>query len=404
MIRLAVLGSTGSIGTNTLDVVRRNREHFRVVSLAAGANLSLLFAQAAEFGASYIACGDSKAEPHLKEMAFNVSGEIPFHFGCGELAVEQAATLPDVDVVVGAISGFAGFRSVIAAIKARKHVALANKETLVAGGEFVMDLAREHQVMIVPIDSEHSSLFQCLQGQSARGKARELILTASGGPFLRTPIEDFWGITPEQAVKHPRWSMGKKISVDSATMMNKGLEVIEAARLFAANPDEIKVIVHPQSLVHGFVNYADGTSIAAISASDMRVPISYALRYLYEKTIGDAVNCGIDFAIDSGVSPLDFGQIASLDFMQPDFQKFPALGLCYEALRRGGNYPAVLSAANEIAVQEFLDSNLPFPNISKVVSEVLDDTELSMISCYEDVLEADRWGRSRALQALAALK
>ncbi len=402
MIRLAVLGSTGSIGKNTLDVVRRNRDKFSIVALAARSNCELLSAQAEEFGADFVASSDEQSRGRLQELLSPLylrSGRSEIHVACGEHALEQAATLPEVDVVIAAVSGFAGFRSVIAAIKKGKHIALANKETLVAGGDYVMDLAQEHGSLIVPVDSEHSSLFQCLQGQEIRGVARDLVLTASGGPFLSLSVEEMWSVTPEQAVKHPRWSMGKKISVDSATMMNKGLEVIEAARLFGFRPERIKVLVHPQSLVHGLVNFADGTSLAAMFTADMRAPIAYALSFLRGRLNGRIG--GSD--LQSGVIPLDLSKVGTLSFFPTDDLRFPALDLCKQALVHGGTCPAILSAANEIAVEAFLDERIRFPHIAQVVAEVLERIQSECITCYEQVVEADSFGRKEASKVIGAL-
>lgn len=398
-MRIAVLGSTGSIGLSTLDIIRRNRAVFSLIAVGARNNHDLLIQQAKEFNLSIVASTDPDAYQSLK------AASVPSEIICEDSALEQISIMPEVDVVVAAVSGFAGFKSVISAIKAGKRIALANKETLVAGGDYVMQLAQKSGALVVPLDSEHSSLFQCLQASFAHGEVEDLIITASGGPFWGYTSEQMLHITPEQAVKHPRWSMGKKISVDSATMMNKGLEVIETARLFnpmqAGLSKKIRVLVHPQSVVHGLVNFADGVLMAVMFGADMRVPIAYALSYLYKNMNKEHYSKSLEPAICSGVSRLDLSQIGNLEFSLPDDTRFPALNLCRQALNEGGICPAVLSAANEVAVEAFLSGRLSFAKIVNIVASVLDKVDNEELLTYEQVIEADLWGRKEANSLLA---
>jgi len=376
---ISLLGSTGSIGVNTLDVIRRNPERFFVVSLAAGGNVSLLREQVREFRPRFVSVRDSAC---ARELAGLLPSSVAI--GCGVEGAAEAATLGGVDTVVSAISGAAGLVPTIAAVRAGKDIALANKETLVMAGPLVMEEARANNVSLLPVDSEHSAVFQAMSGHRAQD-IRRIILTASGGPLLNAPAGSLSSVTPEQALDHPRWKMGRKISIDSATLMNKGLEVIEASFLFGQPADRISVVVHPQSIVHSMVEYIDGSIVAQLSNPDMKGPIAYALSY--PERI-DAVTEGLGLA---GLS---------LDFSEPDPARFPCLALAYEALRIGGTATAVLNAADEVAVERFLAGEVPFTGIHDIISEVLSSHKSSPITSIEAVLEADRWARQKAFDAI----
>ncbi|MBI5643790.1 MAG: 1-deoxy-D-xylulose-5-phosphate reductoisomerase [Deltaproteobacteria bacterium] len=377
---IALLGSTGSIGTSTLEVVRRYPERFKVVSLAAGNNVGLLKKQILEFKPEFVSVLNEETAKGLRK-------EFDIPFGSGTEGAVEAATLDKVNVTVSAIAGAAGLLPTLASIKAGKDIALANKETLVLAGPLVMEEVRKRGVNLLPVDSEHSAIFQSLSGHRKEDLKR-IILTASGGPFLNTPLEDFISITPEAALKHPKWSMGRKITVDSATLVNKGLEVIEASFLFDLPAEKISVAIHPQSIVHSMVEYIDGSIIAQMSVPDMKGPIAYALSY--------------PGRIDSGAKPLSFEGL-SLEFMEPDLKRFPCLGLACEALKIGGTAPAALNAADEVAVEMFLSGKLPFTGIHRVISEVLERHKALKITSIEDVLQADKWGRETAFASVSAI-
>lgn len=388
---LCVLGSTGSIGRQTLDVVRANPERFRVISLAAHANVEQIVEQAREFRPDFVALSDKDA---AREAERRLGSE--FNIGGGEEAVLHAATLASVHTVVAAIVGFAGLEPVLAAIGQGKHIALANKESLVAGGPLVQKLLKESSSVVVPVDSEHNSVFQCLLARGNTKSLRRIILTASGGPFLNMEREALVKARPVEAVRHPRWNMGAKISVDSATLMNKGLEVIEASVLFDLPGEQVEVLIHPQSLVHGFVEYLDGTVLAALFETDMRVPISFALSYLLSDDPRFSPGCQ---AVSSGVSFLDLAAKGDLQFFAPDREKFPALALCYQALETGGTMPAVVNAANEVAVNAYLREEIGFTEIHEVIVEVMGQHSSSDPRTVEDVVIADSWARDCASKA-----
>lgn len=377
---IAVLGSTGSIGRSTLDVVRRYPDRFRIVTLSAGNNIGLLKKQIELFKPAFVSVLTDKAREELKKIT-----GIPV--GSGTEGAAKAASYEGVDIVLSAISGAAGLIPTFAAIKAGKDVALANKETLVLAGALVMEEVRRSGVRLLPVDSEHSAIFQSMAGHR-KDDLKRIVLTASGGPFLATPLEALTGVTPEEALRHPKWNMGRKITVDSATLVNKGLEVIEASFLFGVPADKISVAIHPQSIVHSMVEYIDGSIVAQMSVPDMKGPIVYALSYPER--------------IDSGTEPLGFGNL-KLEFTEPDPGRFPCLNLAYEALRMGGTAPAALNAADEVAVEMFLAGRLPFTGIHKVISEVLEGHETRNISTIEDVLEADRRGREAAMASIKCL-
>jgi 1-deoxy-D-xylulose-5-phosphate reductoisomerase len=352
-MNLAVLGATGSIGASTLDVVAAHPERYRVFALSAHASVDALLelcrVHRPRFAVLSGVAGDSRARMRFKELG------VELLFGSG--ALEQVAAHPDCDAVMAAIVGAAGLPSTLAAAAAGKRVLLANKEALVMAGPLIKRAARESGAQLLPVDSEHNAVFQCF---SERSLVRRIILTASGGPFRATPLEKLDAVTPDQACAHPNWVMGRKISVDSATMMNKGLEVIEAHWLFDVPAQSIEVVIHPQSIVHSLVEYVDGSVIAQLSNPDMRVPIAHALAHPQR--------------IASGARPLDLTAMKNLSFERPDHERFPCLALAYEALRAGGTAPTVLNAANEVAVEAFLAGRLPFTAIPNVIEGSLRST------------------------------
>ena len=375
MKRLAILGSTGSIGTSALDVVGAHPEAFEVVALAAGSNLDLLEQQVRRFAPPLVSLASETAARELRRRLTSGRTEVTW----GREGLLQAAAGTGADTVVSAIVGGAGLLPTMAALSAGKIVALANKESLVMAGELMTAEARARGTRILPVDSEHSAIFQCLNGKI--GQVRRIVLTASGGPFRQLPMEAFARITPEDALQHPTWSMGKKISIDSATLVNKGLEVIEAHWLFGLPLDQVDVIVHPQSVVHSLVEYLDGSFLAQLGVADMRVPIQYALTYP-ERCVCPAAR-------------LDLEKLPSLIFEPVDRQKFPCLDLAYEAARAGGSWPTVLSAANEVAVQRFLDRRIGFDEIPTMIRKALDAHPHRAVRSIEDVLEVDREVRER---------
>ncbi len=382
--RLVVLGATGSIGVNTLDVVARHPERFEVVALSARHKVDLLAEQCRRFSPRYAVVGSNEAAARLDSL-LRESGTGTTVLA-GVEALEKIACLPEADTIMAAIVGAAGLRPTLAAARAGKKVLLANKEALVmAGPVFMQEVARNGAVLL-PIDSEHNAIYQSLPSKYSSNLlsngVRRLILTASGGPFREMPLESLYQVTPAQACAHPNWVMGRKISVDSATMMNKGLEVIEAHWLFNAPSERIEVVIHPQSVIHSMVEYVDGSVIAQLGNPDMRTPIAYALAYPER--------------IEAGVEPLDLCRVGKLDFERPDFLRFPCLRLAYEALDRGGNAPAVLNAANEVAVEAFLAGTLAFTRIPMIIEQTLADVAWGDIATLEDVLVADAMGREAA--------
>ena len=356
---LTILGSTGSIGESTLDVVSRHPEKFRVFALAGHRQVDKLAAQCKQFCPEYAVVGDAghAAELEKKLKQEGVSTQVLY----GSQALIDVASADEVSGVMCAIVGAAGLPSALAAAQKGKTIYLANKETLVVSGALFMETARQNGATVLPIDSEHNAIFQVLPrdytGRLNEHGINSIILTASGGPFLNTDLSTFDSITPEQAVKHPNWSMGRKISVDSASMMNKGLELIEAHWLFNCPPEKLEVVIHPQSVIHSMVRYRDGSVLAQLGNPDMRTPIAYCL--------------GLPERIDSGVGELDFGALSALTFQKPDFDRFPCLKLAYQAMNAGGAAPCVLNAANEVAVAAFLDKRIKFTDIAKVVAHCL---------------------------------
>lgn len=377
---ISILGSTGSIGRNTLEVVRMHPERFKVVSLAAGSNIALLKEQIEEFRPAFVSVTDKNATEALR-----ASLSVPVEVGFAMEGAERAAAFEGVQMCVSAIAGAAGLLPTMAAIRAGIDIALANKETLVLAGPLVMAEVKRRGIRLLPVDSEHSAVYQSIAGHRPED-IRRIILTASGGPFLKTPLHEFQNLTPREALNHPRWKMGKKITVDSATLVNKGLEVIEAKWLFDVPADKISVVIHPQSIVHSMVEYVDGSIMAQMGNPDMKGPIAYALSWPER--------------IDSGAAPLGF-QGLNLEFLDPEPERFPCLGLAFDALKMGGTAPAVLNAADEVAVGMFLDGALPFTGIYRVIREVMERLGSSRLASIEDVVEADTRAREAA-RALSA--
>ncbi len=372
---LALLGSTGSIGRQVLDVVSRLPDRLRVVSMAANRNVELLADQVIKFKPSLVSVGSEEDARRLGEMLGNaVSPAI--HSGAKGL--EQAATHPEADIAIIAVAGAVGLAPTIAAILAGKDIALASKEVLVAAGSLVTNLVREKGVQLRPIDSEHSAIFQCLQGQD-KSKIRKLILTASGGAFAKYPIGQLKTVTVQEALAHPTWNMGPKITIDSATLMNKGLEIIEARWLFDVEPSKIEVVIHPQSIVHSMVEFEDGSVLAQMGIPDMRLPIQYAILYPER--------------IDTGLPRLDIAAQGLLTFEKPDPARYPALELAYSAAEQGGTMPAVMNAANEVAVGLFLEGKIGFLDIERKVRSVMEKHEPISNPDLAQILEADSWAR-----------
>jgi 1-deoxy-D-xylulose-5-phosphate reductoisomerase len=395
MKRIAILGSTGSIGVNTLDVIGRHAGRFEVAALSAGKNVERLVSQCVQHGPRYAVMTDRNAAEKLRAELAARAPQVTVLAGAE--ALEEIASHADVDVVMAAIVGAAGLPATIAAARAGKHVLLANKEALVMSGDLFMRAIEEGGATLLPVDSEHSAIFQSLPrgfacgraGEFERAGARRLLLTASGGPFRRTPVERLAHVTPQQAVAHPNWVMGPKISVDSATMMNKGLEVIEAHWLFGAPLEAIQVVVHPQSVVHSMVEYLDGSVIAQLGAPDMRTPIACALAWPER--------------IESGVEPLDFTTLGALEFERVDTARFPCVRLAAEAIRAGGTAPAALNAANEIAVEAFLGGRLAFTGIAQVIDSVLGEVDAEPLESLEQVYAADVEARALAARFVSRL-
>ncbi len=385
MKRISVLGSTGSIGRNTLKIAEKFPDRFRIVSLTANRNVELLATQIKAFSPALAAVSDEERAEKLKKLLpKNSRVEILF----GPEGCAEAAALREADTVVTAVVGSAGLMPTLKAIEAGKNIALANKETLVMAGELVMKKAALAGVTILPVDSEHSAIFQCLSGQR-KDDFSTILLTASGGPFFNFPKSEFDKITLEDALNHPTWQMGPKITIDSATLMNKGLEVIEAKWLFDVSPDRIRVVVHPQSIVHSMVAYRDGSVIAQLSVPDMKGAIAYALSY------PERLNLGLPIP--------DFCRLNGLTFADPDLEKFPCLALAMKACRIGGTMPAVLNAANEIAVDNFLRKKINFVQIPVIVEKVADAHQTANTPGLDEILAADRWARSRAKEEIDSL-
>lgn len=386
MKNISILGSTGSIGTTSLRVIEAYPDRYRVVGLAGGHNIELLKTQIEKFAPRYVAVIE---EEDAKRLKGELKVEFPVEMFHGEEGFSFVASADEVDTVISAISGSAGLLPTYSAIEAGKDIALANKETLVMAGPLIISKAKEKGVSILPVDSEHSAIFQCIQGHE-RIDLKRVILTASGGPFLRMDISHMKNVTPGRALAHPNWKMGKKITIDSATMMNKGLEIIEARWLFDLREEQISVLIHPQSIVHSMVEYNDGAIIAQMGVPDMITSIAYALSYPRH--------------LETGADSLKLEDIGNLTFEKPDMEKFRCLSLSREALRQGGSMPAVLNAADEVAVHMFLKERIGFLDIPELIDRVMSQHVCHPINNIQDVIDADRWARKMAYDMAKSLE
>lgn len=389
MKKLCILGATGSIGVSTLDVVSRHPDKYQVTALTANTNIDALYEQCLAHSPKYaVVVNEAKAQL-LKEKLANTDIKVL----AGSAALEEVASLDEVDSVMAAIVGAAGLLPTLAAAKKGKTILLANKEALVMSGDIFMQAVSESGASLLPIDSEHNAIFQCMPagygaGETAK-QARRILLTASGGPFRETAIEELESVTPEQAVAHPKWDMGRKISVDSSTMMNKGLELIEACLLFNMSPDDIQVVIHKQSIIHSMVDYVDGSVLAQMGNPDMRTPIAHAMAYPER--------------FDSGVAPLDIFEVAHMDFEKPNLERFPCLRLAQEAIKAGGIMPTVLNAANEIAVEAFLNESVKFTDIALIIEQSMAKFTADNADSLDLVLKADSDAREVATNIIATL-
>jgi len=381
MSRLTVLGSTGSIGVNTLDVIRQNSHQYQVYALAAGRNIERLAEQILEFRPSVAVVPTDEGRAALAERLAGLAKSAWPELLFGPQALVAISTAPDADVIISAIVGVAGLEATYEAVRAGKRVGLANKEVLVSGGRLVMEAVRASGAELIPIDSEHNGAHQCLRGGN-RAEVTKLILTASGGPFRTTPVEQLAWVTPEDALKHPTWKMGNRITIDSATLMNKGFEVIEACWLFGFTPAQVDVVIHPQSSVHAMIEYSDGSVIAQVSATDMRMPIQYALTYPER--------------MQAPVPKIDWAQARRWEFGPPDLKKFPLLKLAYECQQAGGSATCTLNAADEVAVEAFLERRIGFPSIYQIVDQTVSKLAPRPPATINDILEVDRESRSLA--------
>ena len=382
MKNISLLGSTGSIGQSTLSVVEKYPDRFRIVALAAGINVDFLEKQVRKFKPAIVATASEESAEGLRKRCT----DLKIRIFSGVEGMIQVATAEDADITVSAIVGTAGLVPTMAAICSGKDIALANKEVLVTAGELVMAESRTRRVSILPVDSEHSAIFQCLHAGQKKD-IRKLILTASGGPFRNYPQKELARVSLAQALNHPNWSMGKKITIDSATLMNKGLEVIEARWLFDMEPEKVKVLVHPQSIIHSMVEYQDGAVVAQLGMPDMKGPIAYALSY--PERLPDVS------------PPLDLVSVGMLTFEEPDMERFPCLAYAYESFKAGGTMPAVLSAANEIAVKYFLEEKIDYQDIARVIKTTMDAHTPSPLKTVEEALKADHWARQKAEKVVA---
>ena len=384
MKQIAILGSTGSIGTQTLDVVRQHPNEFSVYALSAHRSLDLLIQQALEFNPAVVCIADERLYQPLREAL----SDLPITVMAGQRAVAEMVTMPAIDVVVAAMVGYAGLKPTIEAIKAKKTIALANKETLVVAGEIICRLAKRNKVNILPVDSEHSAIFQSLVGEDMTS-VEKLLLTASGGPFRTFTYEQMQHVTAAQALQHPNWEMGAKITIDSASMMNKGFEVIEARWLFDIPAEQIQVLVHPQSVIHSAVQFVDGSVKAQLGTPDMRIPIQYALTYPQRW--------------HSDVPRLDLFKHNTLTFEEPDLQRFPNLRLAYEAMEKGGNMPCILNAANEIVNLAFREAHCGFLQMSDIIEQTMDKTEFIAQPSYDDYVQTDKLARRIATELIKTI-
>lgn len=389
---ICILGATGSIGVSTLDVVARHADLYKVIALTANNNIDVLYEQCLEHCPEVVVVVDEgKAQAFKEKLKGSAISDIKVLSGAK--ALEQVATLDNVDSVMAAIVGAAGLLPSLAAAKAGKIVLLANKEALVMSGAIFMQAVSDSGAQLLPIDSEHNAIFQCMPAGYKTGmqakEARRILLTASGGPFREMPVDQLVNVTPDQAVAHPNWDMGRKISVDSATMMNKGLEMIEACLLFDMKPDQIQVVIHPQSVIHSMVDYVDGTVLAQMGNPDMRVPIAHSMAWPER--------------FDSGVEPLNIFDVGRMDFQKPDLERFPCLRLAYEAINAGGIMPTVLNAANEIAVEAFLDERIRFTDIPVIIERCMEKFEVKAADTLEIILDIDQQARIKAKQIIEEL-
>ncbi len=391
MRHISILGATGTIGMNTLDVIRRHRDKYQVVALTAYSQVDRLYEQCREFEPRFAVMVNEDAATKLEQRLRDAG--LPTQVMAGMQSLETVAALPEIDTVMAAIVGAAGLMSSLAAARAGKRILLANKEALVMSGQLFMDIVKANNAILLPIDSEHNAIFQCMHGAyTETGTAsgiKKILLTGSGGPFRTLALEKFSSVKPEQAIAHPNWNMGRKISVDSATMMNKGLEIIEACWLFDTTLDSIDVVLHPQSIIHSMVEYIDGSIIAQLGQPDMRTPIAHALAWPER--------------IESGVEPLDMLRIGQLNFEAPDENRYPCLALAKQAMRAGGTASAILNAANEIAVQSFLDGIIRFTDIANTVEYTLSNSHTEAANDIQTVLSADECARGIAHDFIHAL-
>ncbi len=373
---IALLGSTGSIGTQTLDIVREHKDEFVVEVLTAGTNADLLIQQALEFEPNAVVIADQTKYELVKQALKDTFIKV----FAGSKSIEEVVEFDDIDIVLTALVGFAGLKPTLSAIKAKKTIALSNKETLVVAGDLITRLANENNVPILPVDSEHSAIFQCLQGEY-HNKIKKILLSASGGAFRGKKKHELENITVKQALQNPNWSMGKKVTIDSATLMNKGLEVIEAKWLFGVEASNITPIIHPQSIIHSMVEFEDGSIKAQMSVPDMRLPILYALSY--------------PFRIPTKQKELNLFEIGSLDFYKPDMETFPCLSLAFSAIEKGGNMPCIMNAANEIAVEEFLKGSISFLDIPKIIEKAMKESSFIANPSMEDYFITDEEVKNR---------
>lgn len=379
--RVAILGSTGSIGTQAIEVCIRHSDKLQVELLTANTSSSLLIEQAERLKPNAVVIADESKYNEVNEALAPL--DIKVFSGIDSICSLVAGD--NIDMVLTAMVGFSGLKPTIAAVKAGKAIALANKETLVAAGSIVMSLAKENGAPVIPVDSEHSAIFQCLQGE--RATVEKVILTASGGPFFRKSEEELKSVTISQALDHPNWKMGSKVTVDSASMMNKGLEMIEAKWLFGIDPSRIDIVVHPQSIIHSMAQFSDGSVTAQLSTPDMRLPIQYALTYPYR--------------VDLDTKRLDFPMLGTFEFHKPDQKKFPCIRIAYQAIEKGGNIPCAMNAANEIAVEAFLSNEIPFTAIPEIIEEVINGTKFVVQPSLEDIYNTNDTAREMALSVKA---
>lgn len=385
---ITILGATGSIGISTLDVIALNSEKYNVFALTCHSNIDKLLEQAIRFAPQHLVTSDEGSYKHLKALVANQNLDCEVH--CGVEALQMVSSAPQVDMVMAAIVGAAGLTPTFAAVESGKRVLLANKESLVMSGQLFMNAVKQHGALLLPVDSEHNAIFQSLpNGQYCQDSIRKLLLTGSGGPFLTRDLNTFDSITPAQACKHPNWSMGQKISVDSATMMNKGLEFVEACHLFSVNPQDIEVVIHPQSIIHSMVQYVDGSVVAQLGSPDMKTPIAHTLAWPER--------------IESGVTSLDFTALSELTFEAPDFNRFPCLALAIECAKAGQAATTCLNAANEIAVEAFLNNQCQYNDIVQICEHAVLKGSGEAVSCLDDVIAIDAQARQLARTHLEKL-